>query len=92
MIAELTLYRCYWPQVFRYLRQFNISNFKSEAFGMLMTLDLAPEQAQRIASMLPTGAVVDLVELESLDLLEIHEIDDLLFSRNRERQSASKKN
>lgn len=82
MIAELTLYRCYWPTVFSYLKQFEISNFKSEAFGMLMTLDIAPEFAKRIADMLPTGAVVDLVQLSSTDPLGNHDIDDLLFGRS----------
>ena len=78
MTAELTLYRCYWPKVFTYLREFQISNFKAEAFGLLMTLDIEPNQAQKINSMLPYGAVVDLIELDSLDPLEMHEIDDLL--------------
>ena len=82
MTAELTLYRCYWPQVFRYLREFQITNFRAEAFGMLMTLDINPEQAHKINAMLPYGAVVDLIRLESTDPLELHEIDDLLLGRS----------
>lgn len=82
MTAELTLYRCYWPKVFSYLREFQISNFKAEAFGLLMTLDIEPAQAQKINSMLPYGAVVDLVQLDSLDPLELHEIDELLMTAN----------
>lgn len=81
MTAELTLYRCYWPQVFRYLREFQITNFRAEAFGLLMTLDIEPKQAQKINTMLPYGAVVDLIKLESTDPLELHEIDDLLIGR-----------
>jgi len=82
VIAELTLYRCYWPTVFSYLKQFEITNFKSEAFGMLMTLDIAPELAKRIADMLPVGAVVDLVQLSTTDALNNHDVDDLIFGRN----------
>ena len=92
MTAELTLYRCYWPQVFRYLREFQVSNFKSEAFGMLMTLDINPMQAQKIAAMLPLGAVVDLITLESTDPLELHEIDDILFGSVASRGAESDKN
>jgi hypothetical protein len=92
MTAELTLYRCYWPQVFRYLREFQISNFKAEAFGMLMTLDINPAQAEKIAAMLPFGAVVDLLELESADLLDLREIDDLLLGRSSARAVESDKN
>lgn len=65
MMSEITLYRCYWPTVYGYLKRFEITNFKSEAFGMLMTLDIAPELARRISAMLPIGAVVDLVEVSS---------------------------
>lgn len=65
MMSEITLYRCYWPTVYGYLKRFEITNFKSEAFGMLMTLDIAPELARRISTMLPIGAVVDLVEVSS---------------------------
>ena len=92
MIAEITLYRCYWPQVFHYLKNFEISNFKSEAFGMLMTLDIAPELARRIAAMLPIGAVVDLVELSSTDPMEMHEIDDLLLGTSSSQSLKSDKN
>ncbi len=92
MIAELTLYRCYWPTVYNYLKQFEINNFKSEAFGMLMTLDIAPEIARRVAGMLPTGAVVDLVQLESSTPLNVHEIDELLFNAGEFRSIKSNKN
>lgn len=79
MISEITLYRCYWPQVFHYLKMFEVSNFKTEAFGMLMTIDIAPDLARRIASILPIGAVVDLVELDPGESMEISEIDDFFF-------------
>ena len=92
MIAELTLYRCYWPTVFNYLKSFEISNFKTEAFGMLMTLDIAPETARKIAGMLPIGAVVDLVELNSTDPLSMHEIDDLIFGQSMGSVPKSDKN
>ncbi len=92
MIAELTLYRCYWPTVYSYLKKFEINNFKSEAFGMLLTLDIAPEIAKRIADMLPTGAVVDMVQLESTAALDNQDIDNLLFNRQSFRDLESDKN
>ncbi len=92
MIAEITLYRCYWPKVFHYLKDFEISNFKTEAFGMLMTLDIAPDLARRIASMLPVGAVVDLVELSSTDPMNVHEIDDLILGQSIGHGLKSEKN
>lgn len=65
MMGEITLYRCYWPTVYGYLKRFEITNFKSEADGMLMTLDIAPELAKRISAMLPVGAVIGLIEVSS---------------------------
>ena len=90
--AELTLYRCYWPKVFSYLREFQVTNFKAEAFGLLMTLDIEPGQAQKINSMLPYGAVVDLVHLDSLDTLDIHEIDDLFLNGSSSSAAEPEKN
>ncbi len=77
MTAELTIYRCYWPKVYNYLKTFQINNFKTEAFGLLMTIDIEPKQAHRIADILPTGAVVDLIKLEDLDIFSGLELDGL---------------
>lgn len=59
MIFEVTIYRCYWPQVFAYLKQHAYS-FKSEAFGLLATISLSNESAYRfVGQTLPVGAIVD---------------------------------
>ena len=76
MIGELTFFRCYWPQVFRYLKDLNNTNFKCEAFGLLMTLDLQPEVARKIMLLLPLGSVTDYVELASTDPMTDEQIDE----------------
>lgn len=67
-MMEITIYRTYHPFVHRYLRQFDIP-YKSEAFGLLMTLDIADVLAKRIAALLPTGAVVDMYDLSEEEIL-----------------------
>lgn len=82
MTAELTIYRCYWPTVYSYLKTFQIENFKTEAFGLLMTIDIEPKQARRIADTLPIGAVVDLIRLEDLEPFSGLELDSLEYDSN----------
>ncbi len=79
MTAELTIYRCYWPKAYEYLKTFNITNFKTEAFGLLMTIDIDSKQAQRIVDLLPVGAALDLVHQEDLDLFSGIEVEGLDF-------------
>ena len=63
--AELTLYRCYWPPAFGYLKNRGIKEFTAKAYDLLMTLELASEQAYAVAALLPTGAVVDIVPVDT---------------------------
>ncbi len=92
MTAELTIYRCYWPKAYEYLKTFKISNFKTEAFGLLMTIDIEPKQAQRIADLLPIGAAVDLVQLDDFNLFSGIEIDALDVESTSLEPSKSLKN
>ena len=75
--AEVTLYRCYWPPAFDYLKESGISDFVAKAYDLLMTLEVATEHAYTIAASLPTGAVIDVVPVS--EPLQAQEIDDLLF-------------
>ena len=63
MIAELTFYRCYWPMVYQYLKDTQNHNYKSEAFGILATIDIEPRLAKQIMMRLPVGAVSDYKEV-----------------------------
>lgn len=76
--AELTLYRCYWPSAFDYLKNRGIKAFTAKAYDLLMTLELASEQAYAVAALLPTGAVVDIVPIDP-EPLQSHDIDALLY-------------
>ena len=67
MIGELTFLRIYWPQVFSYLKSSSVTNFKTEAFGVLMTVDLSPSVARKIMMRLPWGAVSDYREIGELN-------------------------
>lgn len=78
-MIELTIYRTYHPFVHRYLRQFDIP-YKSEAFGLLMTLDIADVLAKRIAALLPTGAVVDMYELSEEETTTVAEVKSIQFA------------
>jgi len=80
MTAELTIYRCYWPKAYKYLKEFHLDNFKTEAFGLLMTIDIEEKQAKRIANILPYGAVIDLLHLEDLNPANNYDFDDLSFT------------
>ena len=77
MTAELTIYRCYWPTAYKYLKDFHLNNFKTEAFGLFMTIDIEEKQARQIASLLPVGAVIDLLHLEDLNPLSGYDYDEL---------------
>lgn len=83
MTAELTIYRCYWPKAYKYLKKFHLENFKTEAFGLLMTIDIEEKQAKQIANILPYGAVIDLLHLEDLNPISNYNFDDLSFTDNR---------
>jgi hypothetical protein len=80
MNTQLTLYRCYWPQAFRHLKALEISNFKSEAFGLLMTLDVSEALARSITSLLPFGAVLETINLDTYEELDDQAIDEMLFA------------
>jgi hypothetical protein len=84
MNTQLTLYRCYWPQAFHYLKSLQISNFKTEAFGLLMTLDVSEGLARSITSLLPFGAVVEAINLDTYQELDNQGIDELLLYQPRQ--------
>lgn len=77
MKMEVTLYRCYWPPAFTYLKASGTNDFVAKAYDLLMTLEVAAEHAHTIAASLPTGAVIDVVPVA--EPLQAQEIDDLLF-------------
>jgi hypothetical protein len=79
MNTQLTLYRCYWPQAFRHLKALEISNFKTEAFGLLMTLDVSDALARSITALLPFGAIVETINLDTYQELDDQAIDEMLF-------------
>ncbi len=79
MTTQLTLYRCYWPQAFTHLKSLHVSSFKTEAFGLLMTLDVSEGLARSITSLLPFGAVVETIDLTTYEELNNQSIDDLLL-------------
>ena len=49
--------------VFQYLKDTQNHNYKSEAFGILATIDIEPRLAKQIAMCLPFGAVSDYKEV-----------------------------
>lgn len=55
--AELTLYRCYWPAAHGFLKASGAS-YQSQAFDVLMTLELSCEHACALMEHLPAGAVI----------------------------------
>lgn len=80
MNTQLTLYRCYWPQAFRHLKALEITNFRCEAFGLLMTLDVSDALARSITALLPFGAVIETINLDTYQELNDQAIDELLFA------------
>jgi hypothetical protein len=76
-MIQLTLYRCYWPTAFHYLKSLQAS-FRAESFGLLMTLDVTQEQAQKIVAMMPFGSIVECSDLEHYHLND-QGIDELLL-------------
>jgi hypothetical protein len=80
MNTQLTLYRCYWPQAFRHLKALEITNFRSEAFGLLMTLDVSDALANSITALLPFGAVIETINLDTYQELNDQAIDEMLFA------------
>ncbi len=79
MNTQLTLYRCYWPQAFHHLKALQVSNFRAEAFGLLMTLDVTDALARSITTLLPFGAVVETIDLSTYEELDNQGIDELLL-------------
>lgn len=84
MTTQLTLYRCYWPQAFRYLKSLHVSSFRAEAFGLLMTLDVSDALARSITALLPFGAVVETIDLTTYQDLTNETIDDLLLYQSKQ--------
>ncbi|CAN5767275.1 hypothetical protein BH24DEI2_BH24DEI2_00330 [soil metagenome] len=76
--AELTLYRCYWPAAFAYLKKCGVKNFTTKAYDLLMTLEIADDRAYEVAALLPTGAVIDIVSVDP-EPMQTHDIDALLY-------------
>ena len=77
-MTQLTLYRCYWPTAFGYLKSLQAC-FRTESFGLLMTLDVANEQATKIVGMMPFGSVLEQIDLDSYLGLDDKGIDELLL-------------
>jgi hypothetical protein len=92
-MTQLTLYRCYWPTAFHYLKSLQ-AGFRAESFGLLMTLDVSNEQAQKIMGMMPFGSVLEQIDLDSYIALDNKGIDELLFCQPVERalEVVAKKN
>jgi hypothetical protein len=82
MNTQLTLYRCYWPQAYHYLKSLQVSSFRAEAFGLLMTLDVSDSLARAITRILPFGSVVETIDLDSYQELDNQAIDELLMSQS----------
>jgi len=91
MNAEVTLYRCYWPPAYDYLNVFGIAEFVAKSYDLLMTLELDENHAYSIASLLPAGAIIDIVPVQA-EALENQEIDDLLFYSQQENAAEFDKN
>ena len=66
MNAELTLYRCYWPQAYGYLKGQQAA-YRAEAQSMLLTVKLPLTHALTICELLPHGAVVHCQELAPVE-------------------------
>jgi hypothetical protein len=92
MNTQLTLYRCYWPQAFNHLKTLKIGNFKTEAFGLLMTLDVSEGLARSITALLPFGAVVESINLDTYQELDNQGIDELLLYQPKQPVLETKKN
>jgi hypothetical protein len=90
-MTQLTLYRCYWPTAFHYLKSLQ-AQFRTESFGLLMTIDISYEQAGIIVSMLPFGSVVEMVDLDSYTELDNRSIDELLIYQPVEKGLEAEKN
>lgn len=91
MTAEVTLYRCYWPPAYDYLKVFGIEEFVAKSYDLLMTLELAEDHAYSIASLLPAGAIIDIVPVQP-EPLQDQDIDDLLFYSNGDTAAEFDKN
>lgn len=71
----ITLYRCYWPQVYYYLKPLALEKSVVETFGYVFSLNLGKSHIEVISKMLPVGAVIEIVELEkNKQTLELDEI------------------
>lgn len=90
-MTQLTLYRCYWPQVFQYLKSLQV-NIRTESFGLLMTLDVIEEQARKIMAILPVGAIIEKIDLDTYCELDNKGIDELLLYQPVERGLEAEKN
>jgi hypothetical protein len=89
-MIQLTLYRCYWPTAFHYLKSLQAS-FRTESFGLLMTLDTTHEHAQKIVTMLPFGSIIERIDLENYHL-DNAGIDELLLYQPIEAVVEAEKN
>jgi hypothetical protein len=92
MNTQLTLYRCYWPQAFSHLKSLHVSSFRSEAFGLLMTLDVSDALARSITALLPFGAIVETIDLDTYEELTNDSIDDLLLYQPKQNSLETDKN
>jgi hypothetical protein len=92
MTTQLTLYRCYWPQAYHHLKSLHVGSFRSEAFGLLMTLDVSESLARSITSLLPFGAVVETIDLTTYQELNNDTIDDLLLYQPKQNLIDTDKN
>ncbi|MGL4608295.1 MAG: hypothetical protein ACRCYY_01220 [Trueperaceae bacterium] len=92
MSTQLTLYRCYWPQAFYCLKDWQVSNFRTEAFGLLMTLDVPEVIARNLSRSLPFGAIVETIDLDSYQELDNEAIDEMLMMQSTKVTLESEKN
>lgn len=60
----ITLYRCYWPSVYKYLKPLELEKSVEETFGYVLSLNLPKNHVNVISRMLPVGAVIEIVDQE----------------------------
>ena len=73
----ITLYRCYWPTVHRYLKSLDLAKSVQDTFGYVVTLRLAEEYIKEICSLLPVGAIIEIHNDYSYNK-ELSELRDIL--------------
>lgn len=71
----ITLYRCYWPAVYYYLKPLGLERCVEDSFGHVLSLKLSKTHIHTIMTFLPIGAVIEVSgpqpDKDSLELEDI---------------------